>query len=90
MAEQRTTANKAIVGTVLGGISMAAGLIIGAMGLVDVKDVIIATGGQPDQVAAWWRIIIAIVSIIAAAGATGGVVYQVRNIPIPPKPGEGR
>jgi hypothetical protein len=85
MAEHRTTINKAVWGTILGGISCGAGLIVGAMGLVDVKDVIIATGQQPEQVAAWWRIIIAIVSVVAAAGATGGVVWKVRNVPLPAK-----
>jgi ABC-type branched-subunit amino acid transport system permease subunit len=85
MAEQQTTINKAIWGTILGGVSCGAGLLVGAMGLVDVKDVITATGQQPEVVSAWWRIIIAIVSVVAAAGATGGVVYQVRNVPIPVK-----
>jgi hypothetical protein len=78
-----STTHKAWVGAALAAASTIAGLLVGAMALVNPEDVTSAINVPTEQVHAWWRIILAILTVLAGAGVTGGAVYQVRNQPKP-------
>jgi len=81
------TAHKAWVGGALGMVSACAGLLVGAMALVEPEDIGAAIGAPPERVHAWWKIALAVLTVLAAGVATNRAVYHVRNRPKTPADG---
>lgn len=75
------TAHKAWYGAALAAISTIAGLIVGAMQVIDISDVVAASGMPLERVTAWWKIGLALLTVIAGCAVTGGTVFAVRNKP---------
>jgi len=75
------TAHKAWVGGALAAISACAGMLVGAMALVEPEDIGAAIGAPPERVHAWWKIVLAILTVLAAGAVTNRAVYHTRNQP---------
>jgi hypothetical protein len=73
--------HKAWVGAALAAVSAIAGMLVGATQLVPPGTLATALNQPPEQMAAWRDILIALLTVLAGAGATGAGVYAVRNRP---------
>jgi hypothetical protein len=81
MVEPEHSNHKAYVGAAFAAVSAIAGLIVGMMQFIDVNDMVTVTGQPVEHVSAWWKIILAVLTVLAGGAATGGMVWQTRNKP---------